>query len=970
MDSRLIGRESDLKEISETLQRDSTLVPWVHGSSGTGKSALVEALGHRVQRKLGWRVLRCSLRWSSWLASCSSLAQFLEEAVKRLPGAGRVRRPAARPDSVQDTFEGPLQETLKQATRSRPLLMILDGLDEVDSDAEGKRDLMSLCSVFRDSPQAHLLATSRKEALYGIPEIGTGTVPHPLGGLPLPDFRKLARHLHLGWSEQEAGRIHDLVGGLPLAPVLFADLSQGDSRQAIGNLDAGASSNPLFALHQAVLETKLAKLDDGDHRLVREILCLLAAAQERLRPEDIVRYLSSFSLTPHSLQSLLSRAQLAPLFFPGGATDPGGVALLHASFRDFLTAEYFTAAEISSAHRRIARTLDPTPSAGSETPHLLTHLARGWPEDRAGLDSQLSALDWSSFFLTCIREPAFHRADLLRGLKAVRRASPELLVKKVGEATDHLLTKDKLKERDLLLFLKLACNLARPVEDEPFLKALPDSALRPAEHESRGIAIKKEELRGHLRSAYGPRKSLRLLLDLWPGYYPLFAVQEELKRKGIRLDIVESSAVKNEILLARGADLIASTPGCILALPTESLRTLRVIGVPNRSAGADKILVDRRKIALTPGPAPRLEKPAQLTRARLVATAESTSQMFLNLFLEEHGLDPSNLQISVCEEYFDVLDRVKDEKIDVISTWEPYASHLAKIDGNFIVVYDSSREPAVIYDLLVTHRDSFGSAEEGDKLAALGRLYDDAVARDLARQDEIERSICYQFGLLREVYRQGLAGVKLFRRDEMVPFFQPGSPENLRSICERVARIWRRPDQVDANGNLRAELSDALDAFLGSGPPAWLIEPSLQEEAGPSFEYDVALSYAGEDRVHAEALASRLKQLRYRVFYDQDHIAEFWGKNRAKLHEIYSRKARFCVVFASESYLKKPWTKVELEAVQERDMEDPEPGYLLVVSIDGSRLPGISNFRIYVSIQKGIDFIADTLDKMLTKVPG
>jgi len=971
----LIGREGDLQTISATLSTGSARIPWVLGGSGVGKTTLAHFIGNRAQRKFGWQVLRFSRRWNAELQSCSSLSGFLETAVEGLHGTTGDRQRSSLPDSIRDDFEGPLRKVLARATRARNLLLVLDGLDEVESDPEGKRDLISLCSAFSENPQAHLLATSRRETLLNTPEILlniAGIEPHRLEGLPFEDFRRLARRLHLDWPEKETREIHRLVEGLPMAAIVLAELSHGASREAIGLLGTQDLTNPLFALHRAVLETKLAQLDSAaDRDLVRDVLCLQAAARGRLRPEDLVLYLALPALTPHTLQRLLSRAQLDPLFFRSGQPEgPAGIALLHASFQEFL-AGYFTAADLASAHRRIARALDPDTPPSTETPHLLHHLAQGWREDEPELVARLQALDWPAFLRIALREPSFLRADLLRDLEAVRKASPELLTQRLETSANRLLEKGQLPERELLLFLKLACNLARPPGSEPFLRALADQALRSAEPESRSVAIKKEELRGCLRSGSGPRPSLRLLVDLWPGYYPLFAVQKELQKKGIVLDIVESSTTKNQTLLARGADLIASTPGCILALPNESLRKLRVIGIPNRSAGADKILVDQRRIALTPGPEPRLERPSQLAGARLVATAESTSQMFLRLFLSEHGLDPSALRIKVHEEYLDVLEMVRDEEIDVISTWEPYASHLAENNENLKVVYDSSREPAVIYDLFITHQESFGAAREFDRLAALGRLYDDAVARDLAHRAEVVDAICDQFAMRREVYRQGLAGVQFFRREEMTSFFQPGNPENLRSICERVARIWRRPEQIDAEGNLREEFRQALDAFLGPGPPAWLVASPEGEETRPDFEYDVVLSYAGEDRAHAEALASRLQQLRYRVFYDQDHIAELWGRNlRQDLHEIYSRKARFCVIFASRHYLEKPWTQAELEAVQEREMEDREPGYLLPVDLDGSRLPGISRVRAYVSIQKGIDGIAGLLDQKLTPGPG
>ena len=60
--------------------------------------------------------------------------------------------------------------------------------------------------------------------------------------------------------------------------------------------------------------------------------------------------------------------------------------------------------------------------------------------------------------------------------------------------------------------------------------------------------------------------------------------------------------------------------------------------------------------------------------------------------------------------------------------------------------------------------------------------------------------------------------------------------------------------------------------------------------------YDVALSFAGEDRVHALALATRLQQAGLRVFFDR--FEELWGHDLSeRLHEVYDRECRRVVVF-------------------------------------------------------------------------
>jgi hypothetical protein len=72
------------------------------------------------------------------------------------------------------------------------------------------------------------------------------------------------------------------------------------------------------------------------------------------------------------------------------------------------------------------------------------------------------------------------------------------------------------------------------------------------------------------------------------------------------------------------------------------------------------------------------------------------------------------------------------------------------------------------------------------------------------------------------------------------------------------------------------------------------------------FEYDVVLSFAGEDRKHAEQLYDILKREKVRVFYDLAEQHGLWGKDLYQhLQAIYRDKARYCVVFVSKYYAKK-----------------------------------------------------------------
>jgi hypothetical protein len=63
------------------------------------------------------------------------------------------------------------------------------------------------------------------------------------------------------------------------------------------------------------------------------------------------------------------------------------------------------------------------------------------------------------------------------------------------------------------------------------------------------------------------------------------------------------------------------------------------------------------------------------------------------------------------------------------------------------------------------------------------------------------------------------------------------------------------------------------------------------------YEYDVALSFAGEDRPHASQLARILRRRGVTFFYDEYEKHTLWGKNLyTRLSEIYQNKARYCMV--------------------------------------------------------------------------
>jgi hypothetical protein len=119
------------------------------------------------------------------------------------------------------------------------------------------------------------------------------------------------------------------------------------------------------------------------------------------------------------------------------------------------------------------------------------------------------------------------------------------------------------------------------------------------------------------------------------------------------------------------------------------------------------------------------------------------------------------------------------------------------------------------------------------------------------------------------------------------------------------------------------------------------------------FEYDLVLSFAGEDRKPVERVYQILRRHGVRVFYDKAEQTSLWGKNLYEhLQRIYRDKARFCAVFISKHYAKKRWTRHELRQAQERAFNESKE-YILPIRLDATRVPGLNKTTGYVTFGRG-----------------
>lgn len=138
-----------------------------------------------------------------------------------------------------------------------------------------------------------------------------------------------------------------------------------------------------------------------------------------------------------------------------------------------------------------------------------------------------------------------------------------------------------------------------------------------------------------------------------------------------------------------------------------------------------------------------------------------------------------------------------------------------------------------------------------------------------------------------------------------------------------------------------------------------------------SPKYDIALSFAGENRDYVDQVAHSLRDQGVSVFYDLFEEADLWGKDLySHLANVYKDQARFTVMFISAAYGKKLWTDHERRAAQARAFQEAQE-YILPARFDQTDIPGVLPTVGYISLEdKSPQQLASLIVKKLVSTGG
>lgn len=131
-------------------------------------------------------------------------------------------------------------------------------------------------------------------------------------------------------------------------------------------------------------------------------------------------------------------------------------------------------------------------------------------------------------------------------------------------------------------------------------------------------------------------------------------------------------------------------------------------------------------------------------------------------------------------------------------------------------------------------------------------------------------------------------------------------------------------------------------------------------------KFDIALSFAGEDREYVDQVATILHSKGISVFYDLFEEVNLWGKNLYDyLTDIYMNQALYTIMFISDSYKIKLWTNHERQAMQARAFQEHQE-YVLPARFDNTEIAGILPTTGYIDLRtKTPQQFAEIIEKKL-----
>lgn len=189
--------------------------------------------------------------------------------------------------------------------------------------------------------------------------------------------------------------------------------------------------------------------------------------------------------------------------------------------------------------------------------------------------------------------------------------------------------------------------------------------------------------------------TIRVGIDLWPGYYPIVLAKHLglFKKQGLNVNIVLPESTDNMLgQFTNGElDMVCVAMGDAFSLYKKDTG-LRIVMITDESSGGDALLAKNDLKSISE---------INLKGKRIGTNLQGFGELFINHFLKQKKIDPSAVTL-IHQEAANALNTLQSGEADIVHTWEPYVTEIQSFNTGR-VVFDSGQTPGLIPDALLAN---------------------------------------------------------------------------------------------------------------------------------------------------------------------------------------------------------------------------------------------------------------------------
>lgn len=243
-----------------------------------------------------------------------------------------------------------------------------------------------------------------------------------------------------------------------------------------------------------------------------------------------------------------------------------------------------------------------------------------------------------------------------------------------------------------------------------------------------------------------PREPLRIASSPWPGYEPLYLARDlgYLDRTRFKLFELPSSDITMESFRNRSTDLATLTLDETIELIHSGTR-VKILLILDISHGGDAVLAR-----------PGINGLRDIKGKRVSIVNIPLGLYMLSRTLDAAGLSRDDVSVFPMAESKQ-LNFYKQGKADVIITFEPVKTKL--LESGAHVIFDSSKIPNEIFDMLVVHEDVY--LERREELCQVVRTWFRTLRHMKQQPEDTANRISKRLKVSVKDYHKMMEGIRL-----------------------------------------------------------------------------------------------------------------------------------------------------------------------------------------------------------------